>query len=346
MMKNDLINNEILFSVVIPIYNAENVLERTIQSVLNQTYSNFELWLIDDCSTDGSFCIAQEYANIYPQVHAIRLETNSGSAQKPIERGFGMANGEFVMAIGNDDEINEVYLAKMCEIVKNYPDVDIVVPSMQVVDSISNETIGAYPIKSVDTSRIFTGPEACRMIIPQWQFATNGMIIRKNLVGYIHDENPYTYSNSDELTSRILIYHAREVAFSIDSVYMYYQYPTSITHKHSVKLFETLYTDTHLISFSEKYYDEKLAAAMCSKMLSNMKWLYREYQSSYEYTLEERLKIDVIFHETYAFLCAKKHYLSNFRNQLYLLDWHLFKGLCMVMTHVKRIKSKCTSHKQ
>ena len=330
-------NIDVLFSIVIPIYNAENVIERTIQSVLNQTYSNFELWLVDDCSTDGSFGIANKYANLYPQVHAIQLEVNSGSAQKPIERGFDMANGDFVMVIGNDDEINDIFLAQMYEILRNNPDVDIVVPSMQVVDSITNETIGAYPIKSVDMSSVITGPEACRMVIPQWSFATNGMAVRKNLVGYIHDENPYAYSNSDELTSRILLYHARNVSFSQDSKYIYYQYPTSITHKRSVKLFETLYTDTHLILFSEKYYDNNLAAAMFSKVLSNMKGLYRTYQSSEGYTQEEKKKIELIFRETYAFLCSKKHYISNFRNRLYLLDWHLFKGLCMVMSHIKHV---------
>jgi len=339
-MKSEVRNIDVLFSVVIPIYNAENVLERTIQSVLNQTYSNLELWLIDDCSTDGSFRIAQEYANLYPQVHAIQLEVNSGSAQKPIERGFDIANGDFVMVVGNDDEINEDYLSKMYGIVEDNPSVDIVVPSMRVVDSTTNQKIGAYPIESVDMSSVVTGPEACRMVIPQWQFATNGMIIRKNLVRYIHDENPYTYSNSDELSSRILLYHASKVAFSKESEYIYYQYSTSITHKRSVKLFEQLYTDTHLILFTEKYYDKKLAAAMSSKMLSNMKWLYREYQSSDEYTLEERRKIELIFRETYAFLYSQKLNLPKIKDQLYLLDWRIFTWLCTMTSRIKNIKSK------
>ena len=339
-MKSKVRNRDILFSIVIPIYNAENIIERTIKSVLTQTYTNLELWLIDDCSTDGSFRIAQEYANLYPQVHAIQLEVNSGSAQKPIESGFDMANGDFVMVIGNDDEINEVYLSKMYEIVEDNPSVDIVVPSMRVVDSTTNQKIGAYPIESVDMSSIITGPEACRMVIPQWQFATNGMIIRKNLIRYIHDENPYTYSNSDELSSRILLFHASKVAFSKESEYIYYQYPTSITHKRSVKLFETLYTDTHLILFTKKYYDEMLTSAMCAKMLSNMKWLYREYQSSDGYTLEERRKIDLIFRETYAVLYSQKQYLPKIQNQLFLLDWRIFTWLCTMKSRIKNIKIK------
>lgn len=338
-MENKERNSEILFSVIIAVYNAESFLERTIQSVLHQSYRNFELWLIDDCSTDNSYRIAQEYANQYSQVHAIQLPVNSGSAQRPLEKGYELVKGEFVIGIGHDDEINEDYMAKMYEIVRNNPNVDIVVPSMQVVDSVTNKTIGAYPQKGVDTSCVLSGPDACRMTMPRWQFAANGMIVRRNLFGYIHDENPYTYSNSDELTSRILLYHARNVAFSKDSIYIYNQYSTSITHKRSVKLFETLYTDTHLILFAEKYFDEALASTMCSKMLINMKSLYKGYLLSKGYTLEEKQRINLIFSETYAFLRLRKYYLRSFRQQLFLSNWFVFVVLNIVMFIKKQIKS-------
>lgn len=329
-------SNDIIFSIVIPIYNAENVLERTIQSVLNQSCKNYELWLIDDCSTDGSFRIAQKYDNLYSQVHAYRMSANSGSAQKPIVTGFDMAKGDFVMVIGNDDEINDVFLEKMHKIVKNNSKVDIVVPSMKVVNATLGEQIGAYPRIGFDMSSIITGPEACRMVIPHWQFATNGMIIRRNLVGYLRDENPYTYSNSDELTSRILLYHARNVAFSKESVYNYYQYHTSITHKRSVKLFETLFTDTHLVAFTETHYDEELESAMCASMLSHMICLYKEYRAESRYTIEERNRINEIFRETYSFLQSKKQYLQSMKSRFYLSNWHVFTFVCKAMMLAKK----------
>lgn len=329
-------HKEILFSVIIPIYNAEKVLERTIQSVLNQSYKNLELWLIDDCSTDSSFRISQKYEKLYPHVHAIQLGVNSGSAQKPIMTGFDMAQGDFVMVIGNDDEINDIFLEKMYEIIKDKPNMDIVVPVMHVVHAVSNEKVGEYPRAGFDMSSILTGPEACRLTIPQWQFSTNGMIVRKELVGYVREENPYTYSNSDELTSRILLYHANNVAFSKDSKYIYYQYSTSITHKRSVKLYETLYTDTHLITFCEIHYDKLLVREMCSKMLTHMICLYKDYLASRRYTVEEQCQIKGILRETYCFLKSKKHYLQLPKNRLYLSNWNVFSFICRTMMFLKR----------
>lgn len=335
-MKKEKIVNDILFSIVIPIYNAESVLDRTIQSILNQSYMNYELILVDDCSTDNSYAIANGYAKTYKQVHAIQLDINSGSAQKPIMTGFDIAKGDFVMVVGNDDEINDAFLEKMYEIVKDKPNVEIVVPIMCVVDAITNEKVGEYPRIGFDMRSIITGPEACRMTIPNWQFATNGMIVRRNLVGYIHEENPYTYSNSDEFSSRILLYHARNVAFSKSSVYTYYQYPTSITHKRSVKLFETLYTDTHLVTFAETHYDKELVKNMCSRMLSHMISLYKDFRVEHQYTVEEQNRIKGIFGETYSFIRSKKMYMHSFKRRFYLSNWYAFAFACRVMMIVKK----------
>ena len=55
-------NNEPLVSVIMPVYNAEEFLDKSVSSVINQTYKNLEILLIDDCSTDNSYNILKEYA--------------------------------------------------------------------------------------------------------------------------------------------------------------------------------------------------------------------------------------------------------------------------------------------
>ena len=55
-------NNKPLVSVIMPVYNAEKYLDRSISSIINQTYDNLEILLIDDCSTDNSYNILKEYA--------------------------------------------------------------------------------------------------------------------------------------------------------------------------------------------------------------------------------------------------------------------------------------------
>lgn len=325
----------ILFSVIVPIYNAEHTIERTIQSILKQTFQNYELLLIDDCSTDNSFSIAQKYDNEYSQVHAIQMPENSGSAKAPREYGAKLAKGKFVVPVDSDDVVNEEYLAGFENILFEHDEIDIVIPIMRNIDADTQKEICAIPDKDFDMSLVLSGPEACRMVMTQWTFCAMGAYCRELFINIIK-KNPYYYMNSDEMTSRLLLYHARKVAFSRKSEYLYYWSNTSITHKRSVKLFDPLYTDTHLISFAEAYYDKKMVQKMCSKMLSHMICLYKDYNAESRYTTEEQKRIDEIFRETYSFLQSKEQYLLSMKSRFYLSNWYVFVFVCRAMMLSKK----------
>ena len=72
-------NNE-LVSIVTPVYNAERFIEKTIKTVQEQTYENWELILVNDCSSDKSAEIIERFAKKDKRVRLINLEKNSGSA--------------------------------------------------------------------------------------------------------------------------------------------------------------------------------------------------------------------------------------------------------------------------
>lgn len=91
-----------LCTIVTPMYNSGFFLERTIQSVLLQIYTNWELILVDDCSGDNSTRIAQEYIKIDKRIKLIQLDKNSGAAaarNKAIEAAFGC----FIAFLDSDD---------------------------------------------------------------------------------------------------------------------------------------------------------------------------------------------------------------------------------------------------
>lgn len=94
---------ESLVSVIIPVYNRENTLKRAVDSVLNQTYRNIELIIVDDASTDDSLKIAKEYKNQGCVVSIISLPQNVGAAEA---RNIGMkvAKGEYIAFQDSDDE--------------------------------------------------------------------------------------------------------------------------------------------------------------------------------------------------------------------------------------------------
>jgi glycosyltransferase involved in cell wall biosynthesis len=90
-------------SVIVPNYNHALYLQQRIDSILNQTYSNFELIILDDCSTDNSKEIIEQYRN-HPKVSQIIYNTqNSGSTFKQWNKGVELAKGEYVWIAESDD---------------------------------------------------------------------------------------------------------------------------------------------------------------------------------------------------------------------------------------------------
>ncbi len=90
-----------LVSIIIPVYNAEKTIDRFVDSVLNQTYKDFELLLLDDGSTDGSGGICDGYAKKDPRIRAVHKE-NSGVSDTR-NQGIAMAKGEYLQFLDSDD---------------------------------------------------------------------------------------------------------------------------------------------------------------------------------------------------------------------------------------------------
>ena len=91
-----------LVTVIIPVYNAEKYLPRTIDSVLRQSYTNWELLLVDDCSTDHSRELMQQYEKQYDNVHCYYCEKNGGPAQAR-NLGIDHAQGQYLAFVDSDD---------------------------------------------------------------------------------------------------------------------------------------------------------------------------------------------------------------------------------------------------
>ena len=90
------------FSVIIPVYNVENYLHECVDSIVNQTYQDFELILIDNGSTDNSGKICDEYASKYPTVRVQHLMPNI-MASGARNEGQAMAEGDYILFIDSDD---------------------------------------------------------------------------------------------------------------------------------------------------------------------------------------------------------------------------------------------------
>lgn len=104
----------IKFSIIIPCYNVEKYIEKTIKSVLSQTYSNFELLLINDGSTDNTFKIIKQLKETDDRIRVFSQE-NLGVSQTR-NKGISLSKGEFIYFLDGDDLIENNLLEKANEI--------------------------------------------------------------------------------------------------------------------------------------------------------------------------------------------------------------------------------------
>ena len=114
-----------LVSVIVPVYNAEKYLRRCIDSVLSQTFKDFELILVDDGSKDNCPGICDEYALKDARIRVIHQDNQGVSAAR--NAGLDAIKGDYVMFVDADDYVRREYIAGLLDAVIKNPAVDLVV---------------------------------------------------------------------------------------------------------------------------------------------------------------------------------------------------------------------------
>lgn len=110
-------------SIVIPVHNKEAYIEKTLQHILNQSYKNFELILVNDGSQDASGYICDRYASQDPRIQVIHQK--NGGVSNARNTGIKAAKNELIAFIDADDYWSENYLRRMNGLINKFPDVDI-----------------------------------------------------------------------------------------------------------------------------------------------------------------------------------------------------------------------------
>lgn len=128
-----------LVTVIIPNYNHEKYLRQRIVSVLNQTFNDFEVIILDDFSTDGSREIIEEFRGHAKISQIIYNATNSGSTFKQWKKGIELAKGEYIWIAESDDRSGDTFLETVLKPTRNSQEVLISYCQSWVIDSFDNE---------------------------------------------------------------------------------------------------------------------------------------------------------------------------------------------------------------
>ena len=122
-----------MISIVVPVYNNKDRVKRSVESILNQTYQDIEIVMVDDGSTDGSGLICDQLAEEYPNVCKVIHQKNMGVS---VARNVAIENthGEYIGFVDSDDYIEPDFLEKLVDAMERN-DADIVVSYFNVIKS-------------------------------------------------------------------------------------------------------------------------------------------------------------------------------------------------------------------
>lgn len=117
-------DNNIFFSIIVPVYNVQNYLEKCINSIINQNFKDYELILVDDGSEDMSGKICNDFSNKYDFIITIHKE--NGGLSDARNMGLKHARGEYIIFIDSDDYIEKNSLIKIYETIQRNRKCDLV----------------------------------------------------------------------------------------------------------------------------------------------------------------------------------------------------------------------------
>lgn len=240
-------------SIVMPAFNAEKFIKEAIESILNQTFENFELIIADDCSTDNTVKIIESFND--ERIKLIKTDKNSGSAKYPRELAIENASSNLICWIDADDTIDRDYLAQL---LKRKRETSSNVVCSQMVAEENGSVKYFLPRKKFDFHQIVSGKDAFRMTLEfPWEINLNGWLCDKmtwiNISTFKNQK--IIHMNADDYSAREILFNSKKVAFS-PAVYHYRLTSTSITKKISIKRFESVITDRLVFNFINKEWND------------------------------------------------------------------------------------------
>lgn len=215
-----------LISIIIPVYNAGGALENCLKSVISQSFTNWELHLIDDGSTDSSRSICDSYSSVDPRIKVTHLENGGVSRARNV--GLEKVNGSWVLFLDSDDEL-------LPEALENYSkyfnyDIDVIRAGFERVKPGDIQIISTNSLlETADKELVLKTCATSRYEAYIWNSC-----FRKSAIGSIRFDEEISWCE-DHLFTFSVIGRARKVLFIPEAVYRYYA-PVKTAHAYGTNL--------------------------------------------------------------------------------------------------------------
>ncbi|WP_233577197.1 glycosyltransferase [Parabacteroides sp. TM07-1AC] len=261
MIKNKLTgitDNMPTFSIVVPVYNSERFLHKCIDSLLDQSYPDFELVLVDDGSTDSSGRICDEYAGKDLRIKVIHTVNQGVSVARNL--GLSVARGKYVNFVDSDDWVSPRYLIQYVNARKDY-DYDLVYAEMVRVSEEGEENV--IPLKELSAKKTGDLSEPLAYLLDCGEF---GFTCNKSFKKYIIQSNEISFCKDfrmfeDAIFTSVYCLHIDSIKLISSAIYFYRSVVTSLVR--SGMDYETYHQATHtgcrnLAMLAKKYPSDSL----------------------------------------------------------------------------------------
>lgn len=313
------------YSIVIPVYNAEKYIEEMIQSVINQTYSNWNLILIDDGSTDKSGQICDRYKNDHIFVFHNK---NMGQVAARID-GIQRADGDYTLVLDADDSINPHYLERANEILNNY-EYDVVMFPYELCDDHLNPSgqLSSIPDRVGRMDR----DEVLHWIIKTYSHGLVDKVIKTSLIkkGVAGVPTRKLKVNGDYVLIVPIICQINSAYFDEQPMYYYRVLSSSTSHAYCFQhLLDTDFVSENVESFLQQteIYNDDFRKNINLAFLHMIVWMIEGIIESKNYHFNEIKSFKALGFYKRSFEFEKREFFSKYelrilkllRNQTFLL---------------------------
>ena len=288
-------------SIIIPVYNVERFLRRCLDSVQNQSYSNWECIIVDDGSKDSSPAICDEYVKTDSRFKVIHKE--NGGVSEARNTGLSQVSGEWVTFVDSDDELTLDALKYFTEGMERYPKVSVLRGGHRTI------TPTAIGKDRQAEEWIYTKSHADALKISEETWCSGFMwstCFRKDILEGVQFDNYITWCEDHIFTYQCML-KAKEIAFVPHVVYVYYlddTYPAGFGKNLS---FKPISYDMAIRSAEEQRKVKLLLAGGNKKMQQMVQLQYEAtmrfaiYQSFFSHNLISVINLT----KAYSFITTK-----------------------------------------
>lgn len=257
-----------MISIVIPVFNSEKYIDTCLNSVLDQTYKDFEIIIVDDGSTDSSVLKCENYSKKHKNIFVYKKDNEGPSAAR--NYGVKKTNGELITFVDSDDYIHKDCLKTLYDIKTRY-NAEISTVGIKVI----------YDIKQVEQNEdqnvlVVDGKKAVEMMLYQKNIDTSpcGLLVDKKII--LDNPFPNGKYHEDDFTTYKYFLTAQKVAVCTRKLYYYLQREGSIMHSSGKVNYDEIEAANNLVYTFSEFGDDLKKAAESKKYSNYCQVLYKE----------------------------------------------------------------------